>query len=222
MRRDGTHPDWTEVTTAEELERLVGVPSRIVFDKSAATFGELHRSWLRHSPFCLIATSGADGGCDVTPRGDPPGFALVLDDSTLAIPDRPGNRRADSWRNVLANPHVGMLFVIPGRGDTLRVNGSARLVSEAPFFDRMVVRGHRPALALVVEAEEIYFHCSKSFLRAHFWQPDSWRPDAVPSRARIAQATEWTQASLDELERRYGPEYDNLLYGSSRQPRPPR
>ncbi|TLQ46354.1 MSMEG_1061 family FMN-dependent PPOX-type flavoprotein [Streptomyces marianii] len=171
---------------------------------------------MERSPFCLVATAAADGTCDVSPRGDPPGFAHVVDDSTLAIPDRPGNRRADSWRNVLGNPRVGLAFVVPGRPDTLRINGRARLLRDAPFFDRMTVRGSRPRLALLVEVEEVYFHCGKSFLRARFWDPSTWAPDAVPSRARIAHTTEWTGTPLDQLERRYGPEYERLLY-----PQPP-
>ncbi|GAA3112130.1 MSMEG_1061 family FMN-dependent PPOX-type flavoprotein [Streptosporangium carneum] len=202
----------TEITSEAELMELVGPPNPVVFGKSTPVLRDVERQWLRHSPFCLIATSAADGTCDISPKGDPPGFALVLSDSTIAIPDRPGNRRIDSWRNVLSNPHVGLIFIIPGRGDTLRINGHARLVREAPFFDRMVVKNSRPRIALMVETEEVYFHCSKSFLRAEFWQPGSWTPDAVPSRARIAQATEWTEESLENLERRYGPQYERRLY----------
>ncbi|MFI5864070.1 MSMEG_1061 family FMN-dependent PPOX-type flavoprotein [Streptomyces sp. NPDC051546] len=210
--------DWGEITSEAELHRLVGEPHQVVHRKESATFGAFERQWLAASPFCLLATSAADGRCDVSPRGDPPGFALLLDDSTLALPDRPGNRRADSWLNILSNPRVGLVFLVPGRGDTLRVNGRARLVSRAPFLDRMTVRGNRPALALVVSAEEIYFHCAKSALRARLWQPETWQPEAVASRARIAQATEWTEKSLAELEQRYGPAYEQHLYPNERTP----
>jgi len=203
---------WAEIRDIAELEDVIGAPNQIVFDKVAAKLGPMHRAWLEHSPLCMIATADTEGNCDVSPRGDPPGFARVLDDSTLALPDRPGNRRADSFRNVLANPRVGLLFLIPGRGDTLRINGRARLVRDAPFLSEMRVRGHVPPLALVVRTEEIYFHCGKSFLRAQCWDPDTWRPDAAPSRARIAKATEWTERSLADLEERYGPSYTKRLY----------
>ncbi|MFE5888964.1 pyridoxamine 5'-phosphate oxidase family protein [Streptomyces sp. NPDC056468] len=201
-----------EITSLSELREVVGPASRRVYDKASAKLRDVDRRWLEHSPLCLLATSAADGTCDVSPRGDPPGFAHVLDDSTLAIPDRPGNRRVDSWRNVLDNPRVGLVFLVPGRPDTLRINGRARLIREAPFFDRMVVRGNRPRLALLVEVEEVYFHCGKSFMRAGLWDPATWAPDAVPSRAEITHRTEWTDLSLDQLERRYGPEYEQHLY----------
>ncbi|MER7696708.1 MULTISPECIES: pyridoxamine 5'-phosphate oxidase family protein [unclassified Streptomyces] len=203
---------YSEITSLEELREIVGPAPRRAFDKASATLRDVDRQWLSASPFCLVATAAADGTCDVSPRGDPPGFAHVVDDSTLAIPDRPGNRRVDSWRNVLANPRVGLAFVIPGRPDTLRINGRAKLLRDAPFFDRMTVRGNRPRIALLVEVEEVYFHCGKSFLRARLWDPAGWAPDAVPSRARITHSTEWTDMSLEQLEQRYGPEYERRLY----------
>ncbi|GAA4673580.1 pyridoxamine 5'-phosphate oxidase family protein [Phytohabitans rumicis] len=202
-----------EVASLAELEEIVGEPTPAVANKARKALHENDRQWLAKSPFCLIATAGADGACDVSPKGDPPGFALVLDDTTIAIPDRPGNRRVDGFRNVLANPHVGLLFLIPGRGDTLRVNGRARLVREAPFFDQMVVKGHRPRLALVVEIEQVFYHCSKAFLRSALWLPETWDPDALPSRARIAKDLERKDDPLEELERYYGPEYAKKLYG---------
>ena len=160
-----------------------------------------------------MATGDEHGELDVSPKGDPAGFALVLDDTTIAIPERPGNRRADGFHNVLRNPHVGLVFVIPGRGDTLRINGRATIVRDAPFFDDMVVRGHRPALALVVDIDEVFFHCSKAFLRSKAWQPDEWTPDAAPRRALIAKAVERQGDSLDVLNEYYGPAYGERIYG---------
>ncbi|MEV5441067.1 pyridoxamine 5'-phosphate oxidase family protein [Streptomyces sp. NPDC052644] len=200
------------ITTEEQLRELIGPANPVVFRKATPVLRAFEREWIENSPFCLIATASSDGTCDVSPRGDPPGFVRVLDERTLAVPDRPGNRRLDSLRNILRNPRVGMLFVIPGRGDTLRVNGRARLVRRAPLLDSMVVGRNRPKLALVVSVEEAYFHCAKSFMRAGLWEPGTWSPDAVASRARIARATEWTEASLEELERRYGPGYERHLY----------
>ncbi len=180
----------TGIGSAEELRELVGEPSPRVAAKVRRTLGEVDRAWLARSPFCLVATAGVDGRCDVSPKGDPPGFALVLDDTTLVLPERPGNRRVDGFLNVLANPHVGLLFMVPGRGDTLRVNGRARLVRDADFFDSLVVAGHRPLLALVVDVEEVFFHCSKAFLRSTLWDPGTWAPDAVPDRAEIAHTVD--------------------------------
>jgi PPOX class probable FMN-dependent enzyme len=201
-----------EVRSEQELTALVGDPLPRVRTKERSVLGDVHRLWLAQSPFCLLATAGGDGSCDVSPKGDPPGFARVLDESTVAIPYRPGNRRVDGFRNVLANPHVGLLFVIPGRGDTLRINGTARLVREAPFFDDMTVRGHRPSLALLVTVEQVFFHCSKSFLRSSLWDPSSWRPDDVPSRAEIAHLVERPDDSLETLRDYYGPSYAARLY----------
>lgn len=191
------------VTSPEELRTLVGEPSERVRTKVRTSLHELHRAWLRHSPFCLVATSAADGSCDVSPKGDPPGFAHVLDERTLVIPDRPGNRRVDGFLNLLSNPRVGLVFLIPGRGDTLRVNGRATLVRDAPFFDDLVVEGHRPTLALLVEVEEVFFHCAKAFLRSRLWDPASWRPEEVPPRAVIAKGIDRPDDSLEELERYY-------------------
>ncbi|MEP6851334.1 MAG: pyridoxamine 5'-phosphate oxidase family protein [bacterium] len=209
-------PEWTEcteVTSSEELRTIVGDVLPVAAAKVRGRLHPFDRQWLAASPFCLIATADAEGRCDVSPKGDPAGFVHVLDDSTIALPDRPGNRRVDGFLNVLANPHVGLIFLLPGRGDTLRINGRARLVSEAPFFEAMVFRGHRPRLALVVEIEEVFHHCSKAFLRSHLWDPSTWDAPGVPSRPEIARTLERPGESLAVLEADYGPEYANKLYG---------
>lgn len=201
-----------EITSPEELRELLGEPGAQAAGKDRRVLHELDRQWLAASPFCLIATAGADGTCDVSPKGDPPGFTLVLDDRTIAIPERPGNRRADGFHNILANPQVGLIFLIPGRPDTLRINGRARLVRDAPFFDRMVVKGHRPQLAIVVEIEQMFYHCAKAFLRSELWQPDTWQPDALPPRPRVVKAVEAPDRDLADLERHYGPDYVKTMY----------
>ncbi|GAA5170516.1 pyridoxamine 5'-phosphate oxidase family protein [Amycolatopsis dongchuanensis] len=205
--------DVEELTSEAELRELLGEPAAAALRKERPALHEFDRQWLASSPFCLIATSGPDGSCDVSPKGDPPGFTLVLDDTTIAIPERPGNKRADGFRNILANPHVGLIYFVPGRGDTLRINGRARLVRKAPFFDDMVVKGHRPVLALVVEIEEIFHHCAKAFMRSKLWRPETWQPESVPPRPVIARTLERPEDSLEELERYYGPEYAAKLYG---------
>lgn len=202
----------TEITTETALRELLGTPMQRALDKDRQAFTAEHREWLAASPFCLVATAGADGTCDVSPKGDPAGFAHVVDDTTLAVPERPGNRRADGFVNILANPHVGLIFVIPGRGDTLRVNGRATLLSDAPYADHLVVKGHRPAVILEVEVEQVFFHCSKAFLRSDLWKPATWRPDDVISRAQIAKNLERPDDDLAEIEAYYGEQYATGLY----------
>lgn len=201
--------ETVEITSAEELRAYMGEPMPLAVSKERPRIHPRDREWLAAAPFCLIATSDAEGNCDVSPKGDPPGFIHVVDDFTVAIPDRPGNRRVDGFMNILSNPHVGLLTLIPGRAETLRINGRARLVRDAPFFDEMVVKGHRPALALVVEIDTIYFHCPKAFMRSSLWKPESWNPDALPSHACIVKDVQNTPVSLEDLEDRYRPDNVN-------------
>jgi PPOX class probable FMN-dependent enzyme len=205
---------WTEIADTEALVALLGEPMPRARDKVRVLLTDLDRDWLAASPFCVLATAAADGSCDASPKGDPAGDLVhVIDAQTIALAERPGNRRADGYRNILDNPHVGLLFLIPGRGDTLRINGRARLVSDAPFFDAMVVKGHRPVLAVVVEIDEVFHHCQKAFLRSQLWEPESWEPEGrVPRRAVIAHDLEPSGKTIDELDEYYGPQYREGLY----------
>jgi PPOX class probable FMN-dependent enzyme len=200
------------VTTHDEIRDLLGEPLPRVANKNRPELHEFDKQWLAASPFCLVATAGADGGCDVSPKGDPPGFTLVLNDRRIAIPERPGNRRADGFHNIIDNPHVGLIYLLPGRTDTLRINGRATLVRDADFFDRMIVKGHRPILAVVVDIEEIFYHCSKAFLRSSMWKPETWAPEAAPARPLIAKAVERPDDDVAELEEYYGPAYADSIY----------
>ena len=177
-----------QVTSEAELREIVKEPARTIWDKDIGRIDEHARTIIAHSPFLALATSNSDGTCDVSPRGDPPGSVLVLDDRHLAHADRPGNHRVDSFRNVLHNPHVGLMFVVPGMNETLRVNGRATLAADAPFFDDMAVQGKRPRLALLVEVRELYMHCAKAFLRSALWDPGTW-PDrkSLPTLGRIVK-----------------------------------
>ncbi|HEX5598249.1 MAG TPA: pyridoxamine 5'-phosphate oxidase family protein [Micromonosporaceae bacterium] len=207
--------ELVEITSEEELRELLGAPLPRAVAKERRTLHARDREWLAASPFLLMATSASDGTCDVSPKGDPAGFTYVIDDTTIAVPERPGNRRADGFRNILTNPHVGLIYLIPGRNETLRINGRARLVREAPFFDEMVVKGHRPQLAVVVEIEQIFFHCAKAFLRSSLWKPETWDPGVLPSHARIVKDVQPAEETLAELEAYYRPEnYDKKLYAS--------
>ncbi|GEC10497.1 hypothetical protein SSP24_81520 [Streptomyces spinoverrucosus] len=187
-RSDGLMEDegFTEVGSEAELRELIARPDAPVERKQLSRLDAHARTWIARSPFCLLATAGADGTCDVSPRGDAPGFVHVPSDRALAIPDRPGNRRLDGLRNILANPHAGLLFVIPGIQETLRVNGRARIISNAPFMQDMAVHGKRPVLALWLEVEEAYFHCARAFKRSRLWDAGQW-PDraGVPTFGRI-------------------------------------
>ncbi|HZG92795.1 MAG TPA: pyridoxamine 5'-phosphate oxidase family protein [Pseudonocardia sp.] len=214
--------DRTEITTIAELEDLVGLPLPRIAQKQRPVLDPIDRAWIARSPFLLLATSAADGSCDVSPKGDPPGFVHVLDEHTLAVPERPGNKRVDGYRNVLANPHVGLIFLVPGRGDTLRVNGRARLVRDADYFDAMRVQGHRPVLALEVVVREVFFHCAKAFLRSSLWRPETWSAEGLPGRAEIAATLERPDMTREELERYYGPAYATRLYQDAAMPQPGR
>ena len=201
-----------EVTTVDELRAIVGHPIEAVAKKVTDRLSGAHRLWLAHSPLGFVATTDAQGRVDVSPKGDPPGFVQVLDEMTTAIPERPGNKRVDGYLNVLQRPHVGTLFVIPWRGDTLRINGHARILSDADYFDAMVVQGKRPILALEITVEEVFFHCAKAFLRSDAWDPQRWDPEAVPSVAQMAKAMR-TDMSLEELERYFSEEnMRSMLY----------
>lgn len=203
----------TPVESAAELREILGPVSERARTKVRSVLHEIDRQWLAASPFCLMATSDASGACDVSPKGDPPGFVHVLNEAAIAIPERLGNRRADGFHNILENSNVGLIFLVPGRGDTLRINGRATLVRDAPFFDQLVVQGHRPALALIVDIEEVFFHCSKAFLRSELWDTEAWSPTSIPSRACIAKEIENTEATLKQLETYYGEQYRQGLYG---------
>jgi PPOX class probable FMN-dependent enzyme len=203
-----------EIRSETELRELLGVPSARAAGKDRPRLAEMDRRWLAASPYCVIATSDAAGRCDASPKGDPAGRLIhVVDDATVAIAERPGNRRADGYLNILANPHVGILSIIPGRSDTLRISGRARLVDDAPFFDDLVVRGQRPILAIVVGIEQVFYHCPKSGMRSDLWRPETWEPDAVPGTAAIVKAVQDTPETLTELDEYYAPErYATLLY----------
>ncbi|WP_279099219.1 pyridoxamine 5'-phosphate oxidase family protein [Gordonia bronchialis] len=176
------------ITSEEQLRAIVGDPHETVIKKVKTRLQDVHREWLAATPMIFVATSDADGRVDVSPKGDPAGkIAHVIDDRTIAIPERPGNRRVDGYLNILSNPRVGTISVIPGRGDTLRINGTARIVDDGPYFDDLAVRDQRPILAVEISTDEVYFHCAKAFLRSELWKPDTWRPDAVASLAQLTK-----------------------------------
>ena len=193
----------TAVGDEAELRALLGDPSELVRAKVTDRLNDLTRQFVDRSPFVLLATSAPDGSCDVSPRGDPPGFVRVLDERTVLLPERPGNRLADSLRNVLRNPHVGLLFVIPGVGDTLRVNGRATIVTDEELLAPCAVGGKVPKLGLLVDVDEVFTHCSKAFLRSALWDP-----------SRFVDRSELP--SSGEIHRRRDPSFDAAAYDEER------
>jgi uncharacterized protein len=159
------------IETEAELRALIGEPLELVRSKIADRLNVLTREFIERSPFLCLATADANGSCDVSPRGDPTGFVRILDDRTLLLPERPGNKLADSLRNILQNPHVGLIFVIPGVTDTFRVNGRATLTTDAELLGPCVIEGKTPKLGILVDIESAYTHCSKAFLRSQLWDP---------------------------------------------------
>ncbi len=157
------------ITSEVELRALLGEPSELVIRKQLAALDHHCRAFLALSPFLLLGTTNAQGQCDVSPRGDAPGFVLALDDQTLVIPDRPGNRRIDSLRNIVAHGGVGLLFMIPGVEETLRINGRACIVRDAAILARLEAQGKIPKLAIAVDMEEAFLQCAKALKRSQLW-----------------------------------------------------
>jgi len=172
-----------------ELREAIGQPTEAVLSKIADHLTPLTRRLIEASPFLCIATSSPDGRCDVSPRGDPAGFVRILDDSTLLLPDRPGNRIADTLRNILANPHVALLFLIPGIGDTFRVNGRASVMDDQKLLAASAVDGRVPGLGILIEIEEAYTQCSKALIRSDLWNPARHiERDQLPSSGEILKS----------------------------------
>jgi PPOX class probable FMN-dependent enzyme len=205
-------PADAQITSEADLRALLGEPMERAINKERVRLLPIDRQWLAASPLCFLSTCDDQGNCDVSPKGDPAGFIKVLDDTRLAIPERPGNRRADGYLNILRNPHVGLITVVPGRNETLRINGRARLVRDAPYFDDMLVKGHRPIMAIEVDVEQIFFHCPKAFLRSSLWKPLTWNPEQLPQHAAIVKSVQWTRESLEELTEYYGDNYEKSMY----------
>ena len=162
------------------------------FLKVSDRLNDTARDFIALSPFIIVATKSSQGLIDVSPKGDPAGFVDVYDDKTLIIPDRLGNHRVDGFQNLLEDPNVALLFIVPGHGDTLRVAGKARIVRDAAISKRLAVNGKEPLLALVVDVEEAFMHCAKSMIRSRLWQPDHW-----PARKSAPTLAEWVLATVD-------------------------
>jgi PPOX class probable FMN-dependent enzyme len=194
------------ITTREQLRAVLGEPSPRVVSKVIDHIDVHCRRFIAKSPFLLLATANGQGKVDVSPKGDPAGFVQVLDDHTLAIPERLGNRLADSFLNMLERPQVGLLFMIPGKPETLRAGGTARIVQDDWLLEKMAERGRKPQLATVVTVQRMFFHCAKCVMRSDLWRPEGWPDlDGVPTlaqaiidHARLDDTVEQVQAGIDE------------------------
>ena len=174
------------LSTTEELRTVYKPASDGAVRKELKALDSHCRSFLARSPFVVIGSTDGNGHADVTPKGDRPGFVAVLDATTIAIPDRPGNNRLDTLENLIADPAIGLLFLIPGMNETLRINGKARISTDDALRTRFAIDGKLPLSVIVVTVESAYMHCAKAFMRSELWQPDSW-PDraSMPTLGQI-------------------------------------
>ncbi|MSR54030.1 MAG: pyridoxamine 5'-phosphate oxidase family protein [Gemmataceae bacterium] len=193
-----------QIRSADELATLLGTPSVFSLKKELKALDEHMRRLIAHSPFVVIATNSTDGRSDASPRGDAPGFIRVVDDRTLLIPDRPGNKRLDSFRNILETGRIGLLFLIPGMGETLRVNGRAVLTRDESWLKPLSAQGKQPLVAIAVSVEECFLQCAKALLRSKLWEPREWpNLQSLPCAAEMftdqVQMPEFDAAKVQSL-----------------------
>jgi PPOX class probable FMN-dependent enzyme len=190
------------IETEDELREIVGSPQGIVLEKISNRLNGLTRQFIERSPFVCVATTRPDGGLDVSPRGDPAGFVRILDERTLLMPDRPGNRIADTLTNLLADPRIALLFLIPGVGDTFRVNGRAVIVDDPELLASSTVEGKTPRLGLLVSIDEAYTQCAKALIRSDLWNPENHVDRAeLPSSGEILRSLKDDEFDADEYDR---------------------
>lgn len=159
-----------QITSVDELRALIGMPGELVIKKELPQLDKHMRQFIVHSPLVIMSTHGSDGRCDASPRGDAPGFVQVIDERTLLIPDRRGNKRIDSLQNILATGRIGLIFLIPGVGETLRINGRAAIIKDEAWLTPLTAQGQRPLVGIAVETEECYLQCAKALLRSKLWE----------------------------------------------------
>lgn len=201
-----------QVSTIEGVYELNGVPHEMILQKHTSYLTPLLEEFMTAAPFYLIATSDAEGNCDVSPKGDAKGTVHIIDRRTIAIPDRAGNRRVDGHRNIIANPHIGVIFIIPAVDETVRVNGRAFLTSDPELLGQMTIQGKTPKLATIVEIDEVYMHCARAFLRSGLWKPESWPdPDTIPTLGAI-MCEQKELPPPDESRGKRMEEYRQVLY----------
>jgi len=190
------------ITDEAQLRAIIGSPPELTLAKIADRLNELTRQFIERSPLMCVATASADGGMDVSPRGDPAGFVRILDERTLLIPERPGNRIADTLTNLLSDPRIALLFIIPGLGDTFRVNGRATITDDFDLLAPSALRGKVPCLGILVSIEQAYTQCSKAFIRSDFWNSEHHIDRSqLPSSGKILRSLNDPSFDADEYDR---------------------
>ncbi|GEN52356.1 pyridoxamine 5'-phosphate oxidase family protein [Halobacillus faecis] len=202
------------IKNEEELRAIIGEPSDLVKNKVIHHLDANCKQYIKQSPFLTLSTSDADGNCDVSPRGDEKGFVHILNESTLMIPERPGNKRVDSMRNLLSNPHAALIFFIPGMEETLRVNGRACIIADEDLLEKMAHKGKVPTLGIAVEVEECFLHCAKAFKRSGLWDPGTWlEKEERPSAAKmLADHAKLPDMDEEAVTKRLNESYRKRLY----------
>ncbi|GIP18076.1 phosphohydrolase [Paenibacillus montaniterrae] len=208
------NPFTNSLSSEEELRAILGYPSEVVKNKTIHHLDQHCRHFILLSPLLFISTSDDQGLCDVSPRGDAPGFVFVIDNKHLVIPERPGNRRMDSLRNILANPRIGIIFIIPGLEETLRINGKACVIKDEHMLEQMKVKDKKPLLGIGVEVEECFIHCAKAFKRSKLWDHSSWiDANSLPSIPKIVAAHVNSPEFTEEvIEKGLQESYEKRLY----------
>ncbi|MCC6627194.1 MAG: pyridoxamine 5'-phosphate oxidase family protein [Chloroflexi bacterium] len=208
-------PPFRDTIDSEDgIRALLGTPSELVIKKQLPALDAHCRAFIALAPFVAVATTDANGGADVSPRGDAPGFVRVLDERRLVIPERPGNRRADTLRNVVQTGAVGLLFLIPGFEETLRVNGRAWLTRDPDLLASLAARGKPPLVAIGVQVDEAFLHCAKAFKRSRLWEATTWPARAtLPSLAcMLFDQARPPDQTVEDLERQVAESYATRLY----------
>lgn len=202
------------ISSEDELRSLLGFPGELVQNKVISHLDKHCLEFISKSPFLLMATSDNNGTCDVSPRGDAPGFVEVLDQSHIVIPERPGNRKIDSMRNILSNPKVGLIFIIPGLEETLRINGIACIIRDEELLKPMEVNGKIPVLGIGIKVEECFIHCAKAFKRSKLWNPDMWlHKEKLPNIAKmISDHVRLPGMDAEKVDKALQDSYSNRLY----------
>ncbi len=200
------------ITDAAALRAHFGEPSDLVKQAIVPRLDRRCRRFIAHSPFLVIGSQADGGSADVSPRGDPPGFVRVLDDATLLIPDRPGNKRADTMHNVLENPRVALLFLVPGINECLRVNGRAEITTDQALLAPAAVNGKTPATGILVHVDEALIHCAKAMMRAKLWDADAQIERKAFPRFGEMKADQIAGIAADDAEARIQDSYRNRLY----------
>ena len=212
---EGMDMRFSNIVRSEvELRSLMGDPvAPSVVEKTMTSLDRHCSAFIARAPFVFVATGDAKGRTDISPKGDAPGFVKVLDNNTLVIPDRPGNQRFDTFRNLFESPRIGLIFLVPGKRETLRISGKAEVVRDAELLETMVANGKTPALAIAVHVEEAFFHCAKCIIRSHLWQPERWPSiEGLPTLAETMKDAASIPAPVDILEAIIKEDEENRLY----------